>query len=125
MAGLLQKINNSDGFIFGSPARWNLLSGELKVFFDRLNPLAVPELLKGKKAVIFVVGQSEGESIDSIKSAANSIVLFCNSAGIEVIEIVYAENCLNPNDLITNYPEKLLECKRAAEKLYIAISESI
>ncbi len=42
MEKILPDVAQADGFIFGTPARWSLLSGELKVFIDRSNPLAAP-----------------------------------------------------------------------------------
>lgn len=122
MSDLLERIKEADGFIFGTPSRWSLLSGELKVFLDRLNPLAVPELLKGKKAIIFATGQSKNEDIESIELAANSIKSFCENAEIEVIDIVLAEDCLEPEDLISKYPQTLEKCKNSALKLYNSLN---
>jgi multimeric flavodoxin WrbA len=117
MHTLIKRIVKADGYIFGTPTRWNLLSGELKVFFDRLNPLAMPGALKDKKAIIFAVGQTEGEEAESIKNAANSVKSFCDSAGIQIIDIVIAEGCLEANDLISKHADVLESCKAAAHKL--------
>ncbi len=118
MSRLLDDVKKADGFIFGTPARWSLLSGELKVFFDRLNPLAVPELLKGKKAIIFAVGQTEGEEAESITIAADSVKAFCDNAGIEVVDTVIAKNCLEADSLITNNLVILDKCRNSAINLY-------
>jgi len=118
MTDLATTIKEADGFIFGSPARWSLLSGELKTFFDRLNPLAVPELLKDKKAIIFVVGQSNDEEKESIELAAQSIKNFCDNAEIKVIDTVLSTNCLLEDDLIKKHANILEECKQSAKKLY-------
>ncbi|MFX0199039.1 MAG: flavodoxin family protein [Candidatus Hodarchaeota archaeon] len=123
MQGILKTILESDGFIFGTPARWSLLSGELKTFFDRLNPLAVPELMRGKKAVIFAVGQTENEEAESIELAANSVHNFCDNAGIDVIEKVIAEGCLESDDLMRKHPDILKECKKAAVKLMNSLTD--
>jgi len=122
MKEILLRIKEADGLIIGTPSRWSLLSGELKVLLDRLNPLAVPELLKGKKAIIFAVGQSSSKDDNSIKLAAESIKTFCESAGITVVSEVYAENCLGPEDLIVKHPEVLEQCKNSANILYKSIS---
>ena len=45
----INKILESDTLIFISPTRWNLLSGDLKIFMDRLNPLYITKKLEGKK----------------------------------------------------------------------------
>jgi multimeric flavodoxin WrbA len=123
MTALLPRIKAADGFIFGTPARWSLLSGELKVFFDRLNPLAMPQALKGKKAVIFAVGQTEGEEAVSIKLAARSVKYFCDNAGIEVVGTVLAEGCLEADKLITRHKDVLEKCKKTGLRLAHAISK--
>jgi multimeric flavodoxin WrbA len=117
MSDILPRMLQADGFIFGTPSRWGLLSGELKVFFDRLNPFAASEKLKGKKAVIFAVGQTENGDAKSIKTAANSIHIFCESAGIEVVDTVLAKDCLDADSLITKHPDFLDKCKKAVIKL--------
>ncbi len=123
MNAILPAITKAQGFIFGTPSRWSLLSGELKVFLDRLNPLAVPEILKGKKAIIFSVGQTKGEEAESIRLAVDSVRFFCDNAKIEVVDTVIAEGCVGPEDLIMDYPEILDRCKQAALKLYQSLLE--
>jgi len=122
MDKLIERIKETDGLIIGTPARWSLLSGELKVFFDRLNPLAVPEILKGKKAIIFATGQTTGDDAESIKLAADSVKYFCENAEIDVLDIVLAEDCLNNEDLISKYPKILDKCKSSAVKLYESLN---
>lgn len=123
MSTIIERIENADGFIFGTPARWSLLSGELKVFIDRLNPLAMSEKLSDKKAIIFSVGQTEGEEASSIKLAAESVRYFCENAGIEVIDIVLAEGCIKNEDLISKSPDIITVCKKSAIKLHNSLSE--
>jgi len=123
MTDLLPRIKAADGFIFGTPARWSLLSGELKVFFDRLNPLALPQGLKGKKAVIFSVGQTEGEEAQSIRLAARSVKYFCDNAGVEVVDTVLAEGCLEPDKVISRHKDILEKCKKAGLKLARKVSK--
>lgn len=117
MANLVISAAEADGFVFGTPARWGLLSGELKTFLDRLNPLAAPEKLAGKLAIVFAVGQCEGDEAQSITSAADSVIAFCADAGIQVIDSVVAEGCLEQDSLIREHPEILEKCKSAAERL--------
>ncbi len=80
-------------------------------------------MLKGKKAIIFAVGQTEGEEAESIQLAADSVRYFCENAGMEVVDIVTVGGCLNPDDLISKFPEILESCKKSASKLYTAIAE--
>lgn len=109
MKEITEKLVNADGYIIGTPARWSLLSGNLKVFFDRLNPLAVSEKLKGKKVGIMAVGQSSPEDGESILLAASSIENFCLNADMEIIGTVTGYSSLLPNDIIKQ-PKVLLEC---------------
>jgi len=122
MTDIITSIIAADGLIIGTPARWSLLSGELKVLIDRLNPLAAQERLKKKKAIVFAVGQTSPEQDDSVKTACNSVVAFCANAGIKVVSKVLAYGCLEPNDLIEKSPDVLDKCKRAAKKLLASLS---
>ena len=112
-----ERLAEADGFIIGTPARWSLLSGNLKVFLDRTNPLAVPERLKGKVAGIIAVGQSpKDEEEQSIRKAAESMEYFCSNAGIEVIGKVLGFNALNEGDIEKD--KKVLEnCKKLGEEI--------
>lgn len=120
MSKIVDDVRKADGFIFASPARWSLLSGEMKTFFDRLNPLAVKEELAGKLCVNIVVGQSEEDDKESIESAADSLKAFCDNAGIEVIDTVVACGCYGATDIIskTIYIEAgVLAGKKLIDKL--------
>lgn len=101
MTKIVSNVRDADGFIFASPARWALLSGEMKTFFDRLNPLAIKEELAGKLCVNIVVGQSEEDDKESIVLAANSLKTFCDNAGIEVVDTVIACGCYNATDIVS------------------------
>ena len=119
---IVRSLSAADGLILGTPTRWSLLSGELKVLFDRLNPLAVSETLAGKKAVVFAVGQSKPEDSKSVELACRSVVNFCENAGIEVVRTVLAFECLNQGDLIEKHSTVLAECKMAARTLLSALN---
>lgn len=99
MSRLVENAKMADGFIFASPARWGLLSGEMKTFFDRLNPLAVKEELSGKKCVNIIIGQSEETEGESIALAGESIKYFCENAGIDVVDTLLAYGCYGRHDL--------------------------
>ncbi|MGV8017328.1 MAG: flavodoxin family protein [Ignavibacteria bacterium] len=118
MKDIIGRIKLADGFIFGTPTRWGLLSGELKTFFDRLNPLAKSEELSGKKAVIFAVGQSKKntEESKSIIQSGNSVEIFCENADIEVVEKINIYGCLNKSD-VQNETNAIIKCEKAALKL--------
>lgn len=114
MSSIVEKVKDADGLVLASPARWSLLSGQMKVFMDRLNPLASIEALANKKAIIFVAGQTKEEEDNSISIAAESMVSFCDNAGIEVIDKVLAYGCLMENEV----DEKTIKrCTEAAKRL--------
>jgi multimeric flavodoxin WrbA len=122
MTPTIKSIVAADGLILGTPTRWSLLSGELKVLMDRLNPLATQQKLKGKKAIVFTVGQSTPDQDNSVKLACSSVVDFCDNAGIAVVAKVLAFGCLSANDIIEKSPEVLTKCKKAGRKLLESVS---
>jgi multimeric flavodoxin WrbA len=112
-----EKLAGADGFIIGTPARWSLLSGNLKVFMDRTNPLAMPGRLKGKVAGIIAVGQSSKEEEESsISKAANSVRNYCSNAGIEVVGVVLGFEAFDKGDIRTNI-ETIENCKKLGRAL--------
>lgn len=122
MASILPEVASADAFIFGTPARWSVLSGELKVFFDRLYPL--PEkALKGKKAVIFAVGHDSEDNGGSIQRTRDSVVHCCDNIGIEVVDSVLAYGCLHSSDLRKKTPGVLQQCAKAAQNLCRVLNE--
>ena len=116
MNRIVNIVRETDAFIFATPARWGLLSGEMKTFFDRLNPLAINEELKGKKAIILAVGQSEEDDNASIACAARSIMCFCINAKIEVVETVIVSDCYSPLDA-QKKQKYISQCEKAGLKL--------
>jgi multimeric flavodoxin WrbA len=117
MSNLIDKIKDANGYIFASPVRWSLLSGEMKTFFDRLNPLATTGILSKKKCVLFVVGQSDisGDETFSIDAGLQSMKFFCENAGVEIVDSVKAYGCLSEDDITnTSY---LKQCVAASGKL--------
>ena len=81
----IKAILESDLLVLGTPARWGLLSGELKTFIDRLNPYAACEGYSEKNAFIFALGQSDEDCSESIDSAINSVLSFINDAGMALV----------------------------------------
>jgi multimeric flavodoxin WrbA len=64
MAGIVERIMADDLIVFGSPNYFNNVTGLMKDFMDRLQPLRVEDKLAGKKAVVIMVGE-EGDSKSS------------------------------------------------------------
>ncbi|MDR3299303.1 MAG: flavodoxin family protein [Candidatus Accumulibacter sp.] len=99
MNAIVLNAKDSDAMAFFSPVRWSLLSGDLKVMLDRLNPLAASEELSGKKAVAICIGQTDVKDDVSISRALDSIRFFCENAGISFIGECAIGNCLESGDV--------------------------
>ena len=110
----INKILESDTLIFISPTRWNLLSGDLKIFMDRLNPLYTPKKLKGKKMVSIVIGGKKKEEY-STDAALTSLNSFADSADMKVIyqyqfnECLLAEDILEKSDEVNKMIDELIK----------------
>jgi len=104
---VIEDIRTADLVIMGTPARWSLLSGELKSFIDRLNPYAAVEGYTGINIFIYGLGQSSEEGGSSIISAINSVSTFANDAGMKILgtqafyNLYAAEDYLKEKDAIT------------------------
>lgn len=94
----IEKIKKSDCLIFVTPTRWNLLSGDIKIFMDRLNPLYVPKGLKDKLCIAIAVGASDKEDF-STNGAISSIDSFCERSEMKLILKYQFNNCLLQNDI--------------------------
>lgn len=101
----IENINKVDSIIFISPTRWNTLSGDLKIFMDRLNPLYTTKGLKNKKAVIIAIGGESKEEF-STNGVIHGIENFCESAEMKVIYKQEFNDCLFGND-IYKYNDKI------------------
>lgn len=113
---IVDVVAESDGLVFISPVRWSLISGEMKAFLDRLNPLAMSMGMSGKKCITIVIGQSEAADGDSVKAASASFKAFADNAEIVVCKQVEVFSCLNVGDICNNTCG-IEECKRACDDL--------
>ena len=100
----INKILESEALIFITPARWNLLSGDLKIFMDRLNPLYTPKKLKDKKMISIVIGGKKKEEY-STEAALTSLNSFADSAEIKVVYQYQFNECLLANDILEKQEE--------------------
>ena len=103
----INKISESDTLIFISPVRWNLLSGDLKIFMDRLNPLYVPKKLEGKKMISIVIGGKNKEEYSN-EAAQTSLDSFADSAGMKIIYQYQFDNCLLADDILEKNEQIIL-----------------
>lgn len=104
MKSNIDKIKNDDYLMFITPVRWNLLSGDLKIFIDRLNPLYSSKGLKGKKFIAVAIG-AKGKEKYGTESAINSLTSFAENAGMEIILDKEFNHCLDGTDILCKEEE--------------------
>ncbi len=81
---IIDRMKSNDLIVFGSSNYFNNVSGIMKDFFDRLNPLrGENNVLKGKKAAAIMVGE-----VSDPKGAAASIATITSVA--EILEMPIA-----------------------------------
>ncbi len=116
---LNDKLKSADAIILGTPAMYSCMSGNMKVFLDRTNPLCKDGYLKGKKAIICAVGQCSEEE-ESVQKALKSLRNYCDDMEMNVISSVIGFNLENKDDLM-NSPE-LIEKSRNVKILLMKTS---
>lgn len=108
----IDRLLECDTIIFITPARWNLLSGDIKIFMDRLNPLYANKKMEGKKMVAISIGSSP-KDVYSTDDAVKSLTNFAESASMDAVLTYQFNNCLDFKDIlkqednINNLIEKL------------------
>ena len=100
----INKILESEALIFITPSRWNLLSGDLKIFMDRLNPLYTQKKLKDKKMISIVIG-GKNKVEYSTEAALTSLNSFADSAEMKVVYQYQFNECLLANDILEKQEE--------------------
>lgn len=95
----INKIKNDEIVMFITPTRWNLLSGDLKLFMDRLNPMYSRKELKNKKMISVSIGCKD-DSLYSVDASLTSLNSFAESAGMKVILEEKFYNCLRDSDIL-------------------------
>ncbi len=104
MDSLYPKLRDSDVIILGSPSYWDNVSGLLKDFMDRTDPLWQKRELKGKRAVLVGTGSvSAGKAIDVMH-------VFCNLQEMKVRRTIFTradgpEEAGKDGDLMKRYFE--------------------
>ena len=100
---ILKEVLMAETLVFITPVRYSLLSGDGKVFIDRLNPTAVSGDIEGKGIIVVAVGQSQkDDEVDSISLAAKSVVSFANNAGLNVLGEYTIYDCYGKDDIKGN-----------------------
>lgn len=101
----INKINDAEILLWITPTRWNTLSGDLKIFIDRLNPLYSTKKLKDKKMIVLAVGSKKRDEY-STDGAITSIGSFIESAEGKIIYKEAFDRCLDFTDIL-NQEEKI------------------
>lgn len=104
MDDVINKIKEEEYIMFITPTRWNLISGDLKIFIDRLNPLYSRQQLKDKKLIAVSIG-SKDKSLYSTEAALTSLISFAESAKMKVILDKQFFNCLDGADILSHEHE--------------------
>ena len=99
MKNNIEDIRNDDCVMFITPTRWNLLSGDLKIFMDRLNPMYTRKELKDKKMIAIAIGAKPVDYC-SVEAALNSLESFCESAQMNLVLKKQFCNCLEDADIL-------------------------
>lgn len=96
MKAMLDIVKEADVIAFATPVYFGGISGQLKVFIDRLYPIYTE--LKAKKAI--VIAACYQNSKKRIKESIYSIKNFLRDAGnIKLDKIIYGENTDNIGDI--------------------------
>ncbi len=98
MAKNIELIKNEKVILFITPTRWNLLSGDLKIFMDRLNPLYSTRSLKGKVGIAISIG-AQPKDVYSAYEATASLRSFMESAGMDCPFSAEINDCKETLDL--------------------------
>ena len=101
VAALLDRVKAADGVIFITPTRWSLLSGDIKVFMDRCNPLAGKDIFDSKKSLLVAVGQTNQSESVSIGRALAALRFFSDDAGFQCCGEFAFEECLTSSDILS------------------------
>ena len=104
MLSNINKIKDEEYLIFITPTRWNLISGDLKIFIDRLNPMYSRQELKGKKVINISVG-SKNKGLYSTEAALSDLQSFAESAKMTCVLDRKFHNCLDFTDILKQEDE--------------------
>lgn len=100
----IEKIKKENILMFITPTRWNLLSGDIKIFMDRLNPLYSIQGLKDKKAVVVSIG-SKGKDLYSTDASTDSLRSFIEAASMKCVLTYNFNDCLDSKDILLHDDE--------------------
>ena len=90
MNKLYEKIKNADILVFATPVYFGEISGQLKVFIDRLYPI----YYNLKATECYIIATCYQNNKEHINSSLNSIKRFLNNTPnhAQITKIIYGEN---------------------------------
>jgi multimeric flavodoxin WrbA len=110
-----EELAQADGLVIGTPDRFDNVSGHLKNFIDRTNPLTAKERLEGKKAVLVTTGYWHDDA--SREKALDCLEYFCEAHGVEVIDKVGVYEKSGKPGMIAKERKVLSFCRKTGRKL--------
>lgn len=114
----MEEINNilseSDAVILGSPTYFDNVTGVMKDFIDRTNPLLKDSVLKGKAAAVVAVGSLD---MQSVNKAVGNLRSFCTAHGMNEVGYLGALKSSLGNAVVLN------EMVKIAKELVKALKE--
>lgn len=95
MADILQKVEAADVLVFASPTYFLTMSGQMKVFIDRLLPKW--QELGGKDAYVIVTGH---DGKQGLKRAAEDMAAILENLGDRVKQIIWGEHVWQKGEVL-------------------------
>lgn len=106
MTAILQKVSDCDVLVLASPTYFLTMSGQMKVFIDRLLPKW--QGLGGKEAYIIVTGH---DGKQGLKRNAEDLAMILENLGDHVKQIIWGEHVWQKGEVIGT---------KAMEEAYLA-----
>ncbi|MEA3515172.1 MAG: flavodoxin family protein [Nanoarchaeota archaeon] len=97
-------IAESDALIFGSPTYFDNVTGMMKDFIDRTNPLLKDSILKGKAVAVVAVGSF---NVLSVNKAVENLRSFCATHNMYEVGYLGALNSSLGNGVVLNEMVKI------------------
>lgn len=82
-----KKLLSANGFVFATPNWFNNVSGWMKKFMDRTNPISKKAELKGKSVILIVAGAQSHSANDKCEAVLKD---FCNIHQLKISGVITA-----------------------------------
>ena len=92
---ILKKAEEADVIVLASPTYFLTMSGQMKVFIDRLLPKW--RSMGGKEAYVIVTGH---DGKNGLKRAADDLSAILDNLGDRVIQIIFAEQVWQKGEVL-------------------------